>query len=248
MKGLGHAILGISIFAGCLIGGFFVYKGLKTFTDKDRVVTVKGLAEQEIKAISSNIKISFSFSGDNLPSILNNSKNKLEQVKNFLHEKNIDEKILSIPKYNVIDRQIYYEDDWENGKRVKRKIDRYTVVQSLNFKNSEVEKVEDLVSDIEIGLIQKNLTCSFGVTYDFPELNSIKPQLIATSTQNARIAGEQFANDSKATLGKIKTASQGQFTIDGNESFTSDEPSFKNTQKPYIQKVRVVSTIVFFLE
>ena len=74
--------------------------------------------------------------------------------------------------------------------------------------------------------------------YIFPELNSVKPKLIAESTKNARIAGEQFANDSEATLGKIKTASQGQISIAGRY----DSPV------PYIQKARVVSTIVFFLD
>jgi len=40
-------------------------------------------------------------------------------------------------------------------------------------------------------------------SYDFPELNLVKPQRIAERTKNARIAGEQFANDSQAQLFKI---------------------------------------------
>ncbi|HLU85411.1 MAG TPA: hypothetical protein VKZ45_08050, partial [Vicingaceae bacterium] len=75
---------------------------------------------------------------------------------------------------------------------------------------------------------------------------SIKPQLIAESTKNARVAGEQFANDSQAKLGKIKTASQGQITIAGRYYYDEDLTGIP--EEPYIQKARVVSTIVFFLE
>lgn len=74
----------------------------------------------------------------------------------------------------------------------------------------------------------------------------IKPQLIAESTKNARVAGEQFANDSQAKLGKIKTASQGQITIAGRYYY--DEEARETPKEPYIQRARVVSTIVFFLE
>jgi len=81
--------------------------------------------------------------------------------------------------------------------------------------------------------------------YIFPELNDIKPELIAESTRNARITGEQFAKDSKSKLGKIKTASQGQIAISGD--WTGDD-HVPYTEKPYINNVRVVSTIVFFLE
>ncbi|MDE5895313.1 MAG: hypothetical protein K2H00_04705, partial [Muribaculum intestinale] len=68
-------------------------------------------------------------------------------------------------------------------------------------------------------------------------LNDIKPGMIAEATANAREAADKFAADSKSRLGKIKTASQGQFDISDRDPYT-----------PYLKKVRVVSTIVFYLE
>jgi hypothetical protein len=82
-------------------------------------------------------------------------------------------------------------------------------------------------------------------SYDFPELNLVKPQRIAERTKKARIAGEQFANDSQTQWGKIKTASQGQITIIG--AYYKEEEISKKPKEPYIQKARVVSTVVFFL-
>jgi hypothetical protein len=62
--------LGLSIFFGLLFLGFFIFKGLKTFSDKDRVVTVKGLAEFNMTATSAYITIIFSYSGDNLKDVI----------------------------------------------------------------------------------------------------------------------------------------------------------------------------------
>ncbi len=61
--------------------------------------------------------------------------------------------------------------------------------------------------------------------------------MIAEATKNARIAADRFAQDSNSTVGKIKTATQGQFSI---ESADNSTPQKKN--------VRVVSTIVYYLE
>ena len=49
-------ILGLSILIGLFLLGLFTYKGLKTFSDKDRVVTVKGLAEMNLVATSAYIE------------------------------------------------------------------------------------------------------------------------------------------------------------------------------------------------
>lgn len=239
-------ILGCSIILGAFLLGFFIFKGLKTFSDKDRVVTVKGLAEMNMKATSATISINFSFSGDDLKDVLQQSEDKKVAIINYLKENGYTEKEVEINNINVTDRQTYYETQWRNGQEVLVKIDRYAAYQGLTVQSSDIENTEDKSSVIELDLISKDLTSTINTSYAFPELNSIKPQLIAESTKNARVAGEQFANDSQAKLGKIKTASQGQITIAGRYYYDEDPTGLP--EEPYIQKARVVSTIVFFLE
>lgn len=239
-------ILGCSIILGAFLLGFFIFKGLKTFSDKDRVVTVKGLAEMNMKATSATISINFSFSGDDLKDVLQQSEDKKVAIINYLKENGYTEKEVEINNINVTDRQTYYETQWRNGQEVLVKIDRYAAYQGLTVQSSDIENTEDKSSVMELDLISKDLTSTINTSYAFPELNSIKPQLIAESTKNARIAGEQFANDSQAKLGKIKTASQGQITIAGRYYYDEDPTGIP--EEPYIQKARVVSTIVFFLE
>jgi hypothetical protein len=230
--------IGISLILGLSLLGFFIFKGLKTFSDKDRVVKVKGLAEMNITAISAQTHLSFSFSGDNLQKIIRDTETKKLRIINYLKETGFEDKNINIGSPEISDKEKYYEDQWINGKTVSVKIKRYSSGLSVTIQSEDVKTVEQKAKQLKFDLIKKGLTSSIYTDYIFPELNSVKPKLIAESTKNARIAGEQFANDSEATLGKIKTASQGQISIAGSY----DSPA------PYIQKARVVSTIVFFLD
>jgi hypothetical protein len=51
------------------------------------------------------------------------------------------------------------------------------------------------------------------------------------------MAAQKFASDSESKLGKIKTATQGQFSIEDRDENT-----------PHIKKVRVVTSVQYFLE
>ena len=75
------------------------------------------------------------------------------------------------------------------------------------------------------------------VTYEFTGLNNIKPEMIAEATKNARKTAERFAEDSDSELGKIRTADQGQFSIDSRDQNT-----------PWLKNVRVVTTVVYYLK
>jgi len=239
-------VLGISILVGLFLLGYFIFKGLKTFSDKDRVVTVKGLAEMNMTATSSTIDLSFSMSSDDLQDLIKQSEEKKKSVVSYLTSNGFND--ITVNNINVNDRERYYEYQWEDGRQVQVKVDRYSVSQSISVNHTDVKKTEDKASKIKLDLISKNLTSNVSTNYKFPELNSIKPQLIAESTKNARISGEQFAKDSEAQLGKIKTASQGQITIAGSYYYYNEEDGGSAPQEPYIQKARVVSTIVFFLD
>ncbi|MBP6458713.1 MAG: SIMPL domain-containing protein [Crocinitomicaceae bacterium] len=242
-------LLSLSVFLGLTLLGYFIFKGLKTFSDKDRVVTVKGLAEMNMSANSSVVTISFSFSGDDLQGVINQTEQKKRMIHTFLKNNGYAEKSIQFSNLSVTDNQKYYENRWEDGKEVQVKIDRYVISQYIEMTVDDVKSTENIASEITLALIQKDLTSTLATNYTFPELNSIKPKLIAASTKNARLSGEQFANDSQAQLGKIKTASQGQISIAGEYSYGEDSEGSNNApQEPYIQKARVVSTIVFFLE
>ncbi len=83
------------------------------------------------------------------------------------------------------------------------------------------------------------------IQYNFTQLNSVKPEMIAQATQNARQAAEQFARDSGTGVGGIRSATQGYFSIGARDGDPTAEGG-GGTDSPF-QKVRVVTTIEFYL-
>ena len=60
--------------------------------------------------------------------------------------------------------------------------------------------------------------------------------MVEEATRNAREVAAKFAADSQSSLGKIKRAQQGVFSISDRDANT-----------PHIKKVRVVSTVEYYL-
>ena len=70
--------------------------------------------------------------------------------------------------------------------------------------------------------------------------------MIGEANKNARTSAEQFARDSGAAVGRIKTASQGYFSVGPRDGEQCEECSASGGTSPF-QKVRVVTTIDYDL-
>lgn len=73
-----------ALLLGLILLGYFVFKGMKTFSDKDRVVTVKGLAEMNMTANAATITLDYSFSGDDLQSLMKQTETKKNAILDYL--------------------------------------------------------------------------------------------------------------------------------------------------------------------
>ena len=111
----------------------------------------------------------------------------------------------------------------------------------LFVKSKAIEKVQTLEKRVtelyERGVVIDQDYWDDGASYEISDVNVFKPKLITESMANAKKAGEQFAKDAESKLGKMKTAWQGQISIEDLDETT-----------PHIKKCRVVSTITYYLE
>ena len=64
----------------------------------------------------------------------------------------------------------------------------------------------------------------------------MKPAMMQEAIKNAEQTARQFAENSDSKLGKIRSATQGQFSIEDRDPNT-----------PYVKKVRVVTTVTYAL-
>lgn len=219
---------------GLLALGLCVKSGIDNFSSQDRVVTVRGLAEREVNANKVTWPIVCKEVGNDLPALYTRINKTNEIIVAFLKTNGVLDSEITINAPDIIDLQA---ERYSNNDRPFR----YNVTSVITVTSQDVDKVRKLI-DRQTELLKQGIAITAGdynyqIMYDYTDLNKIKPEMIAEATSNAREAANKFAADSESKLGKIKTASQGQFTIENRDPYT-----------PYMKKVRVVSTIVYYLE
>lgn len=220
---------------GLVIGGFALRSGIVTFKDRDRQVSVKGLAEKEVKADKVTWPLVYKEIGNDPTEMYSRLTQKNATVVQFLKQGGIADAEISVNPPMIEDRQAdNYGNDLLNY--------RYKATSVITVTSGEVDKVRRLMAR-QAELMNRGvplITEQYGdhaVRYDFTSLNDVKPAMVEEATKNARATAEKFASDSGSKVGKINHASQGQFTIEDRDATT-----------PYIKNVRVVITMDYQLE
>lgn len=218
---------------GLAVLGLFVYFGLNSLGNRERVVAVRGLAEREVKADRVIWPVVYKTTGNDLPALYGQLNDVSAKIRAFLVENSIPATDISTGAPEIVDLRA----DRYNTNRVA---DRYNVTLVTTVVTGKVDAARSLMSRMG-ELLKSGIAISandYGnqVQYEFNGLNAIKPAMIEEATHNARKAAEQFAKDSESELGKIKSASQGLFTVSDRDSYT-----------PYVKRVRVVTTVNFYL-
>lgn len=232
INGAGKLVTGLAIMTGLIVMGMFIMKGLRSIADRDQYVTVKGLAEREVLADKVVWPLPFKCVSNDMQELYNEIEKNNSIVVEFLKEGGIteDEIIISAPA--VTDRlaQSYVPDNIKF---------RYQAEAVITVTSSQVEKVIDLMKK-QINLMKQGIIISneynYNISFEYTSLNDIKPEMVEEATRNARAVAQKFAEDSGSNLGKIRQATQGQFSI------SSDDTT------PQIKNIRVVTTVKYALE
>lgn len=225
-----------NVFAGALIalgvclGGMFIYLGISQFANKDRAVTVKGLSTREVEADYAVWPLSYAWSGNDLPALYQRLEQVTERVRRHLLS-------LGFEKQDIRQGAVTVENNWANYYGDHRPEYKYTLTSSLIVSTDKVPlvvasqgKESELLKE---GIIVK--TEQWRLDYQYNGLPELKPSMIEEATRNARAVAQKFADDAQCSLGSIRRASQGQFTIENDE------------YQPWIKHVRVVTTVDYYL-
>ena len=226
--------LGLAFILGMLILGGSLVLMIDNLKSYDRCVTVKGLCEKEVMADKVIWPIVYKQAGNELGELYNRVKDMNNVIVKFLKDAGVSNDEITTNAPSILDTQtnLYGE----------RKEYRYIVTAGVTVCSNQVELIVKLQTE-QAKLYEKGIPVGMGenwsypTTYSFTGLNEIKPAMIEEATINARQAAEKFAKDSNSKLGKIKNASQGQFSVSDRDSNT-----------PYIKNVRVVTNVVYYLK
>jgi hypothetical protein len=227
-KIIAASVIGFAI----IVLGFALRSGIVAFKDMDRSVTVKGLAEREVKADKVTWPLVYKELGNDPAEMYDLLTQKNKKVLAFLKSAGIKESDISVNPPVISDRQA---DNY--GNEIMNY--RYKATSVITVTSTEVDKVRTLMrrqSELMkqgIALVSEEYG-SNSVVYEFTGLNKVKPDMIEEATKNARKTAQKFADDSGSSLGEIRNAQQGQFSIEDRDANT-----------PYIKRLRVVNTVEY---
>jgi len=230
---LAAAILGLFMAVGLVLGGSYLNSAAVSWKAADRSVTVKGLAEREIRADLALWPLHFTVTGNDLTGVQRQIDNQAATIRVFLRGAGFADEQVTLTSPQVTDQ---YASNYGN----QRPDNRYSAESTMLVRTDNIDAVKQAMPRVG-SLIAKGVLLSPNYNYRteflFTDLESIKPDMIAAATADARAAARQFAEDSGSEVGQIRSASQGYFSIQDLDSYTPD-----------IKKVRVVTTIDYALD
>lgn len=226
-------IIGAFVFAALGLLGFLLRDAAIAVKEYERTVTAKGLAEREVPADIVIWPISFTLASNELSELYQSIDDSTQHIREFLHSRDIASGDISTNAPVITDKsaQSY------GGPAAPF---RYVATAVVTVYSADINRVRSAMSDVGT-LGKKGIVLTAGnydaqTDYLFTGLNDIKPAMIEEATVKAREVANKFAEDSGSRLGKIKRASQGQFSI-----------SARDANNPHIKNVRVVSTVEYYL-
>ncbi|MES9925874.1 MAG: SIMPL domain-containing protein [Candidatus Thiodiazotropha endolucinida] len=228
------AIMGACILLGLSSLGYLLGTAAIEFKEYERSVKVKGLSEREYPADIVIWPIQFTAADNDLEGLYNSIEDSTSKIRQFFEKQGIKLTEITSSSPAITDKSVQ-----QYGKSEPAQF-RYTAVQTVTVYSKSIDAVRAAMSNLS-QLGKQGIAFTGGdyqsrTEYIFTRLNEIKPEMIEEATTKAREVARKFAEDSNSELGKIKRASQGQFSINARD---------KNN--PHIKRIRVVSTVEYYL-
>lgn len=232
-NGRGAGAIALGIFLGLAALGLLLGRGALQVRALDRTVTVKGLAEREVPADIALWPLQFSAASNDVAALYATVETNAAKVAAFLKEAGFTDEEITVAPPVVTDK---LAQQWGGDQAPLR----YSAQRSVTVYTTRIDLVRATQKRLgelgQGGIVLGGDPYQVQTQYLFTKLNDLKPAMIEEATRNAREVAEKFAQDSRSRLGRIKSAQQGQFTVEDRDQ-----------NNPHVKKVRVVSTVVYYL-
>ena len=239
------AVLGgaVILAAGLGLSSIALASGLVRMQRTDREVTVRGVAQRDVTANRASWSVNYSQSAWSLAEALAQVDGNSATIRAFLKTKGFAG-TLTEPGSAGISAVAETVKDLPTGRTA------YTVSRQIGFSTDNVAGVQQVEGGKDALAQQGLVVDSTHVSYEYTQLDRIKPDMIAAATRDARQAAEKFADDSGSAVGGIRSATQGYFSVSGRDTPGSDDEmdGSGNTATSPDQRVRVVTTIAYYLD
>lgn len=197
----------------------------RDFSKQGSYVEVKGLSEKIVKTDTAIWTMSFDVKSNNIDSLYADTEKNITAIKSFLIEKGFEENEINVAAANI------YQDTYKDA------LFRYNSSNQISVYTKKVDLAKANANQT-LTLVKKGVVLSQNnVSFEFSDLNSIKPEMLAEATKNAQDTATQLAQNAGAHIGTIVRGNQGVFDIED-----------KDAGSPEYKKIRLVSTLRFLLK
>jgi hypothetical protein len=229
----GNTPAAVVLAIGITLAGYLVGNALIESRTSERRVSVRGLSEREVPANLVLWPIVFSVTSDDLVELQRQADVGVVKVRAFLGDAFPSEQI-SVSPPRVQDREA------QGRTGDGRQLDRYMAEVVVTVRTDQIDAARKAI-ERSGELVKQGVAVirsyEYSTQYLYTDLEKVKPEMIAEATKDARRAAEQFAQDSGSEVGAIRTAQQGLFSIEDRDQFS-----------PQLKKIRVVTTVDYYLE
>ncbi|MDO6673421.1 SIMPL domain-containing protein [Cobetia amphilecti] len=196
---ISSAVLGGLLAVGMVWSGSYLKQAAQVWESSSRVVTVKGLAEREVKADLALWPLHFSVNANQLTGLHEALANDERKIRAFLTARGFPADQVSVTSPQVTDL-------YANSYNAQRPDERYRAEATVLVRSPKVDLVKQSAS-LTGELVREGILLSADYAYRteflFTGLEAIKPDMIAAATADVRRAAQQFAEDSGSTVGHI---------------------------------------------
>jgi len=208
-----------------LVFSLVFFFSAQNFSKQGSYVEVKGLSEKIVKADVAIWSLNFDVKSNNIDSLYADIEKNTLAIRSFMTEKGFEASEINVAPVNI------YQDTYKDA------LFRYNAYIQLSVYTKKVDLVRS-ASKESLDLVKRGVTLNQNsIEFQFSDINSIKPEMLAEAIKNARASAVQFAEESGSSLGAVSRGNQGVFDI-----------SDKDPGSPEYKKIRVVSTLRFLLK
>jgi hypothetical protein len=195
------------------------------FSKQGAFVEVKGLSEKIVKTDTAIWSLSFEVKSNVIDTLYSDTERNIAIIKKFLMDKGFEPTEINVAPINI------YQDTYRDAAF------RYNSTNQVSVYTKKVDLAKSASNETLLLVKQGVVLNQNYIAFEFSDLNSIKPEMLAEAIKNARDTATQFAKNSGSSVGSIVRGNQGVFDI------TDKDPA-----SPEYKKIRLVSTLRFLLK
>lgn len=217
--------LGWSLIIFSVLISVVFFLSAQDFSKQGSYVEVKGLSEKIVKADTAIWSMSFEVKSNNVDTLYADIEKNITTIKGFLLEKGFESTEINVAPVNI------YQETYKDA------VFRYNSTNQISVYTKKVDLAKS-TSNETLLLVKRGVVLNQNnISFEFSDINSIKPEMLADAIKNARDTASQFAKNAGTTVGSVTRGNQGVFDI------TEKDPG-----SPEYKKIRLVSTLRFLLK